>query len=114
MAGEASSLGEIANNLISSAELVTGLLHAACIALGVGFTLYALIAYRNHHNNPKLTPLDRPIIYLVLGITLTAIPFLGHILEYDTGRAAVHKQGSHGSGNNSDIDDLYHDLDRPY
>lgn len=87
---EAKSFGEIAGNLLSGAILLTDFLHAVCLALGIGFVIYSFVTYQTHRQNPKLMPLDRPIIYLVLGLVLIAIPFLDYLLG-QTGSGLIHK-----------------------
>jgi len=89
-AAEATSLADIANNILFGATFVTDFLHGICLVMGTGFIIYALIAYRTHRQNPKLMPLDRPIIYLVLGLVLAAIPFLDYFLG-ETGNQFVKK-----------------------
>ncbi|MEY3182724.1 MAG: hypothetical protein RLZ35_709 [Pseudomonadota bacterium] len=102
------SLADIAGNLIFGASIVTDFLHVVSIILGVGFMIYSVVAYRNHRLNPKMVPLDRPILYLFLGIVFTAIPFLGTILERTTGEIAVRKYQNNTSGIHR-----HHDIDSP-
>ena len=97
MAAEATSLADVADNLLFGASMVTDFLHGVCLVLGVGFIVYAIIAYRTHRQNPKLMPLDRPIIYLVLGLVLGAIPFLDYLLG-ETGGQYVNR--TYGGFNN--------------
>ncbi|MDB6096403.1 MAG: hypothetical protein JWM09_681 [Francisellaceae bacterium] len=53
------------------------------VSVFVGFILLAsaFSAYREHRNNPKFIPLDRPIIFLILGLSLVLFPFVGRILK---------------------------------
>ena len=109
-ADETETFADIANNLIFGASIVSNLLHAASILLGVGFIIYSVVSFRNHRINPKMVPLDRPILYLFLGIVLTAIPFLGEIMEHTTGE--THNQ-KHQSSRHTSSTYYEHDIDAP-
>jgi hypothetical protein len=111
VAAAAPNIADIANNLIFGADILSNFLHAASIAMGVGFLIYSLVAFRNHYLNPKMVPLDRPIVYVILSIVLIAVPFLGRILEHETGRS--HVQKTQGNGDNSSSTSGYHDIDAP-
>lgn len=107
-ADEAKTFADIANNLIFGANVLTDFLHATCILIGVGFMIYSVVSYRNHRLNPKMVPLDRPVVYLLLGLVLAALPFLGYILEHATGETHVHRHHSHRPSIYYD-----HDIDEP-
>jgi hypothetical protein len=108
IADEAETFADIFGKLIFGAGIVTDFLHATSILLGVGFMIYSVVSYRNHRLNPKMVPLDRPVLYLFLGIVLTAIPFLGQIFERTTGEAHIHKHHNHSSSSYYE-----HDIDAP-
>jgi hypothetical protein len=103
------TFADIFGSLIFGASIVTDFLHAASMLLGVGFMIYSVVSFRNHRINPKMVPLDRPVLYLFLGIVLIAIPFLGQIMERTTGEA--HMQQHHNPRSSS----AYHeqDIDAP-
>jgi hypothetical protein len=97
------TFADVAHNLLEGANLISNLLHASCLLLGTGFIIYSFIAYRNHRLNPKMVPLDQPIMYLFMGIVLVAIPFLEQILENTTGET-VNKHHSQSVYHEHDID----------
>ncbi len=79
MAKEYASLGSIAETLISGTDAVTKLMHFISITMGVALFIMAISLYKAHRFNPKFVPLERPIIYVLLGIILVALPFFGRI-----------------------------------
>lgn len=111
------TLGEIANTLIVGTDFVTRIMLVATLVMGVGFILFSIGLFRTHWRNPKLVPLDRPIIYCVLGIVLCIIPFLGHIfggtlstldLEKNPHAVTQHQQNTMHHGNYVDVDAPIH------
>jgi len=74
------TVGEIAKDLMVGAGVVTQIMHVVCIGLGVLLCILSIFFYKAHRENPKFVPLDRPILYLILGLVLIAVPFLGKIL----------------------------------
>jgi hypothetical protein len=72
----AESIENIANNLIYGADIVTKSFHAICIIVGVLLWIIAGSLYKAHRQNPKYVPLDRPVVYVILGFVLILIPFL--------------------------------------
>lgn len=71
------TIGSVAETLISGTGIVTRILMAVCMVLGVGMLIVSFSTYRVHRSNPKFVPLDRPIMYLILGLVIFIIPFLG-------------------------------------
>lgn len=71
------TIGDIAETMISGTDFVTRIALAAAIIMGAGFILFSITSYRQHRMNPKLVPLDRPVLYLVIGICLCFLPYLG-------------------------------------
>ena len=78
-------IAELVETLSVGTEFITRLLLFVCVVLGGWLSISALALFRTHHENPKMMPLDRPITYLVLGLSLITIPFLGQILNISTG-----------------------------
>ena len=76
---ETPTVGEIAAKLMIGTDVVTKLFLVACLVIGALLVITAITHFRNHYLNPKFVPLDRPIIYLILGLALFSIPFLGEI-----------------------------------
>jgi hypothetical protein len=108
VADDTTTFSDIASNVIFGASIVSEVLHAVSILMGIGFMIYSVVSFQNHRINPKMVPLDRPIIYLCLGIVLTAIPFLGQIVGHSTGE--VHKKKHQHSRSAAYYE---HDIDEP-
>lgn len=73
------TIGSIADKLTIGTDLLTRFMVAVCIVMGVGLIITGLTLYKAHRNNPKFVPLDRPVMYAVLGLLVILIPFLGEI-----------------------------------
>lgn len=74
------TIGSVAERLFVESSVVTGFAHLLCIIVGVILIGSAVALYKAHRFNPKFVPLERPIIYSLLGLILIAIPLLGKIL----------------------------------
>lgn len=85
LATENPTFGEIATKLNVGSSLVTHFLHFICILIGIGFIIMALSFYKAHRENPKFMPIERPIAYVVLGLVLISVPFLGKFFGAITG-----------------------------
>lgn len=73
------TFGAIAEHLIVGTDMLTRLMHLISIGIGIGFLVMAGTLYKTHRFNPKIVPLERPIIYVVLGLILIILPFLNTI-----------------------------------
>ena len=73
------TIASIAEKLISGISVLTRFMMVVCMAVGVGFVIVSITTYKAHRANPKFVPLDRPVMYLVLGVVIFAVPFLGNI-----------------------------------
>lgn len=76
---ETPTLGSIAEMLTEGTGVITRFVVAVCFALGIGLMIVSIHMYRQHRHNPKFVPLDRVVMYLVLGVLVLGIPFLGKI-----------------------------------
>lgn len=74
-----SSLGDVAGSLSGGATIISEILIAACVVVGICLLGTAVTHYQIHRNNPKLVPLMTPLLYLILGLLLSCLPLL---LEY--------------------------------
>lgn len=70
------SLAAISRNLLVGGDILTKLMWAACIVVGIALIAAAFTQFQIHRRNPKLVPLTTPVLYLILGIVAIAIPFL--------------------------------------
>ena len=89
---ELPTVGEIANKLIIGTDFVTKFVLVVCIVVGAILIVTSVTYFRGHYHNPKMVPLDRPIIYLILGLALFFIPFLGEIFVPTTSTIDMKKK----------------------
>lgn len=113
MHGTTYTLGEIANTLISGTDVITRFMLLITILMGVGFILFSIGLFRTHRMNPKLVPLDRVVIYLVLGVVLCSIPFLGNFVAETQSTLDLKKNGMVLDHNNIDTAVIDTDIDAP-
>ncbi len=76
---EGVSLGAMANTLLVGGGILTKLMWAACIVVGIALIAAAFTQFQIHRRNPKLVPLTTPVLYLILGIIAIAIPFINQV-----------------------------------
>jgi len=74
------SLGALASHLSLGAALVTRVMLAVCLTVGVTLLIIGYTQYRMHMLNPKAVPLGIPFTYWVLGIALCGVPFFDYYL----------------------------------
>ena len=91
------SIENVAYTLINGVDIVTHALHAASIVIGIILWVMAVGLWNAHRYNPKYVPLDKPLIYLILGFILVGIPFFnllfgptGSSIDLKQQQAAVH------------------------
>jgi hypothetical protein len=87
------SIENIANTLVDGVDLVTHFAHAASIIVGVVLLVMAVTLFKAHRYNPKYVPLEKPIVYVLLGAVLVSLPFF-NILFGSTGSSLDLKQQS--------------------
>lgn len=73
---DGASLAHISKNLLVGGHILTKLMWAACIVVGIALIAAAFTQFQIHRRNPKLVPLTTPVLYLILGIVAIAIPFV--------------------------------------
>lgn len=78
-AAEGVALGDMANTLLVGGGILTKLMWAVCIIVGIALIAAAFTQFQIHRRNPKLVPLTTPVLYLILGIVAIAIPFVGQV-----------------------------------
>ena len=69
------TLGQAADGLFGPVSVITMLMELACYIIGTSFCIGAIMQYRIHRQNPKLTPLMTPVIMLVVGVLLILVPY---------------------------------------
>ena len=77
VAAEQPSIASVAERLIITTDFVTNVMHIICIVVGMTLVIMSFFLYKAHRVNPKYVPLDRPVVYLLLGLVLLVIPFAG-------------------------------------
>jgi hypothetical protein len=104
-ATEELSLGSIADSLTIGTHAVTRLMHFVSIVVGCFLFIMAFSLFRAHRWNPKFVPLERPIIYVFLGVILVTLPFYGKIFMPTGGTHDLKEQEKRALGVQSqDID----------
>lgn len=99
------TLGGIAGNIHGSASILTRVMWAACIIVGVFLFITAFSQFQTHRRNPKLVPLTTPILYLILALTSIAIPFAENIFKFEDSYEEAEQH-------NHDVENPYVDIDR--
>lgn len=84
-AAEGVALGDMANTLLVGGGILTKLMWAVCIIVGIALIAAAFTQFQIHRRNPKLVPLTTPVLYLILGIVAIAIPFAGQVEGFLSG-----------------------------
>lgn len=72
-------LSQMVSTVMVGGSVLTKLVWAACIVVGVALIAAAFTQFQIHRRNPKIVPLTTPVLYLILGIIAIAIPFVGQI-----------------------------------
>jgi len=80
-AEERHTFGDIARKLIVGTDILTRFFHFICVMVGIGLCVMTVSLYKMHQQNPKFMPLDRPILYFILGLVLISLPFWGNFIE---------------------------------
>ena len=76
---EGVQLSEVVNTLMIGGGILSKLMWAVCIVVGIALMAAAFTQFQIHRRNPKLVPLANPVLYLILDIIAIAIPFVGQI-----------------------------------
>lgn len=72
----AADINDIADNAIASTQSLPGLVSALSYALGLLLGVLAVLKFKEHVENPNQTPLRTPIIRLLAGGALMALPIV--------------------------------------
>lgn len=73
------ALSQIVSTLLTGGSVLSKLMWAVCIVVGIALIAAAFTQFQIHRRNPKLVPLATPVLYLILGIAAIAVPFLGQV-----------------------------------
>jgi hypothetical protein len=88
----ATTIGDVATNLMGPTEIVTKLVIVACYVVGLTLIFVAMAQYKIHRQSPKLVPLSTPVALLILGAVALLIPYATNMLE-DSASAAKQNAG---------------------
>ncbi len=73
-----SSFGQMAEKLTFSVTTLAHIMLGACVVVGVFLIILAVGFYREHRNNPKFVPLDKVVMYFILGLLLFSVPVISY------------------------------------
>lgn len=104
---EHTTIGSFADHLLMGSDAVTRFIHFITIIVGIFLFVMAFSLFRAHWSNPKFVPLERPIIYLILGIVLVVLPYFKEIFLPSNGLNDLKKQEARAVGVQT------HDIDAP-
>jgi hypothetical protein len=71
----ATTIGDVATNLMGPTAIVTKLVIVACYVIGIVLVFVAIAQFKIHKQSPKLVPLSTPIALLILGTVALLIPY---------------------------------------
>ncbi len=74
IAGNALTLGGMADNITDSFTSVTKLITAGSYLAGLGFSVGAIIQFKAHKDNPTQVPIGKPIALVFIGAALLFFP----------------------------------------
>lgn len=63
-------------------DILTKLMWAVCIVVGLALLAASFTQFQIHRRNPKIVPLATPVLYLILGIMAIALPFIGETMGF--------------------------------
>jgi hypothetical protein len=75
-AGDGAGLGNLTQNLRSSANSIVDILSLVSYVVGVGFGIKAALKFKEHNESKGQTPISQPIVLLVVAAFLLALPTL--------------------------------------
>jgi len=84
-----SDINDIADNAIASTSALPGLVSALSYALGLLLGVLAVLKFKEHVENPQQTPLRTPIIRLLAGGALMALPIVYEAARETIGNDAL-------------------------
>lgn len=73
-AGASKTLGDMASNITKSFENVARLITAGSYIAGLGFSIGAIMKFKQHKDNPSQIPLGTPIALVFIGAALLFLP----------------------------------------
>ncbi len=77
----ASSLGEIAENLMEPVTIVSDFIGTASIIVGICSLFGAFLRYMQHRVNPMVAPISTIFLLIAMGLALIGLPFIYLLVE---------------------------------
>jgi len=74
VAEAAQSLGQVADTVIDSFENLVKLITAAAYIAGIGFSIGAVMKFKQHKDNPTQIPIGTPIALVFISAALLFLP----------------------------------------
>lgn len=68
------SIGDLANNVVSSFSSLAKLMTAGAYIAGFGFVMASMFKFKQHKDNPTQHPIGGPIAMLIIGAALIFMP----------------------------------------
>lgn len=104
------TLKEVSGILLEGGQVLTKLMWAVCVVVGIGVLAAAFTQFQIHRRNPKLVPLTTPVLYLILGVSAIALPFVNTMYGF----LGESKEQVHGEAAPSKVGYDPNDIDAPY
>lgn len=76
------TLADFTGTLLAGGDVLTKVLWAASIIVGICLIAAAFTQFQIHRRNPKLVPLTTPVLYLILGLGAVALPFIHTVSNF--------------------------------
>ena len=81
-AQDSEGLGEMADKLVEGPLYgLYGFMKGVCVVVGVSLLIAAFNKYRWYRRNPQEVPISTPIVYVLLGILMIALPFIYYLVD---------------------------------
>ncbi|MFN7096208.1 MAG: DUF6750 family protein [Gammaproteobacteria bacterium] len=79
--GYAAGLGDVMGNIVGPVTGLGHMMNGVCYVIGLGFLLVGLLQYKYHRENPQQIKISTPIILVLLGVIMIALPFIAMMSE---------------------------------
>lgn len=75
------SLVAVSNNLMEPLHVFAGVVYNICYVIAIALLFATLAQYRAYRASPNQTPLNRPIMLLILSAIVALLPFIAQFSE---------------------------------
>jgi len=70
------SLGDVAEHALLPITMLAQVFYAICYVVGSGLVVGSLLRYKEHRANPQKVNFSKPVMFLLFGLFLVALPTL--------------------------------------